>query len=247
MKKQVLVGGLSALLVTIVSAGVAVSAEKTWKVHAKDRPLPKEVTPGEKPGDPPSDAVVLFDGKDLSKWQCGSGPAKWKVENGAMTIVRRSGSIQTKQRFGDCQLHLEWKAIPGTHSNTGVFFMGLYELQIFDSYKNKQWIYADGVAASMYGQHPPLVNACRPPGEWQTFDVVFRAPRFDTDGKLLRPGTMTVLHNGVLVLDNAEIKGFTVHGKEAKYRPHPPKMPLQLQDHGNPVSFRNIWLRPLPE
>ncbi|MBN1342596.1 MAG: DUF1080 domain-containing protein [Phycisphaerae bacterium] len=222
--------------------------EKQWKVHDKDRPLPKEVAPGAKPGDPPSDAVVLFDGKDLSKWEiadASGGAPKWKIEGDAMTTAPRSGSIRTKQSFGDCQLHIEWKVDGKTHGNSGVFFMDQYELQIFDSYKSKQWIYADGMAGSLYGQHPPLVNACRPPGQWETFDVIFQRPRFDKDGKLLSPGRVTALQNGVLVLNHADIKGFTVHGKEAAYRPHADKMPLQLQDHGNPVSFRNIWIRPL--
>jgi len=231
-------------------AGAVAYADGPWKVHDRNRPLPREVTPGERPGDPPSDAIILFDGKDLSKWETaspGGGPAQWKVEDGAMTVVPGTGSIQTKESFGDCQLHVEWKAVEGTESNSGVFLQGLYELQIYDSYKNKHRIYADGVAASMYGQHPPLVNACRETGTWQAFDIIYHGPRFDGDGKVLRPGTMTVLHNGVLVLDHAVIKGYTVHGAEAKYKAHPPKLPILLQNHGNPVGFRNIWVRPLPE
>lgn len=244
------VGGLSVALAATVFPTVAWSAEKTWKVHAKDRPQPKIVTPGDRVGDPPSDAIVLFDGKDLSKWEIASpkgGPPKWKIENGVMTIAPLTGSIRTKAEFGDCQLHIEWRAAKGSRSNSGVFFMSLYELQIYGSYKNGNPIYADGVAGSMYGQQVPLVNVCRPTGDWEVFDAVFRAPRFDADGKVVQPARISLLHNGVLVLSDAEIKGFTVHGKEAKYRKHAAKMPLMLQDHRDPVSFRNIWIRPLGE
>ncbi len=238
----------STLTLGLVVSLSAAEKPKHWPVHDKKRPQPKIVKPGERPSDPPSDAIVLFDGKDLSKWQIASakgGEPKWKVEDGAMVIVPRTGSLQTKQKFGDCQLHIEWKAIPGTHANSGIFFMMMYELQIFDSYQNKQWIYADGIAASTYGQEPPLVNACRKPGEWQTFDVIFERPRFDASGKLTKAGIMTVLHNGVLVQNHSRLHGFTVHAKPAVYKPHAEKLPLMLQDHGNPVAFRNIWIRPL--
>jgi len=250
MKRSHFVAGLSVAVAVTALSNVARSAEKVWKVHAKDRPQPKIVTPGDRLGDPPSDAIVLFDGKDLSKWERVApkeGAPKWKIKNGAMTIAPLTGSIQTKAEFGDCQLHIEWRAAKGSRSNSGVFFMSQYELQVYGSYKNSNPIYSDGVAGSMYGQQVPLVNVCRPTGEWEVFDTVFRAPRFGADGKVLQPARITVLHNGVLVLNDAEIKGFTVHGKEAKYRKHPPKMPLQLQDHRDPVSFRNIWIRPLGE
>lgn len=210
--------------------------------------MPKDVEPSAKPGNAPSDAIVLFDGKDLSKWELADpkgGPAKWNVADGAVTAVRGTGSIRTKQAFGDCQLHVEYRVDGKSHGNSGVFFQSQYEVQIFDSYKNRARIYADGIAGAMYGQHPPLVNACRPSDQWQVFDMIFRAPLFDKNGKLVRPGTITALLNGVLVLNNAEILGFTVHSRPAKYRAHPPKMPLQLQNHGDPVSFRNIWIRPL--
>jgi len=249
MSKQIGFGGLSIVLVVAVLANAAEPKAKDWKANDRDRPQPKIVAPGEKPGQAPSDAIVLFDGKDLSKWESVSakgGAPKWRVQNGAMTVVPLTGSIRTKQAFGDCQLHIEWNTVKGSRSNSGVFFQGLYELQVYDSYQNKMKIYADGVAGGMYGQHPPLVNVCRPTGQWQSFDVVFRAPRFDPDGKLIKPGTMTTFQNGVLVLDNAEIQGFTVHGRKAKYRPHAPKQPLLLQNHSDPVSFRNIWIRPLP-
>ncbi len=245
---------LSTMVVLLTSTGFAVAADatgaKSWKVHDMKRPFPRIVAPGDRPSDPPSDAIVLFDGKDLSKWETVSkkgGPPRWKLDGGVLTVVPLTGSIRTKQSFGDCQLHVEWMAFEGSNSNSGVFLQGLYEVQIYNSYKNKHRIYADGVAAAKYGQHPPLVNACRAPGKWQTFDIVYHGPRFDKDGKLLRPATMTVLHNGVLVQDHMTVLGFTVHGKKATYRPHPPELPLLLQNHSNPVSFRNIWIRPLPE
>lgn len=248
MSKRISLYGLAVLLAAGMLADGSLAAEGTWAVHDIRRPLPKEVTPGARPGDPPSDAVVLFDGKDLSKWEIASaegGEPKWTVADGAMTIKRYSGSIRTKQPFGSCQLHIEWNVDGKTPGNSGVFFMGLYELQVYDSYKSKYRIYADGMAGAMYGQYPPLVNACRPPGEWQSFDVIFRAPRFADDGKVLEPARITVLQNGVLVINNVAIKGFTVHGSQATYKTHPPKAPLMLQDHGDPVSFRNIWIRPL--
>src|SRR6266852_4748219 len=176
-----------------------------WKIHDPDRPLPPVIEPGtastqDAPGRPPSDAVVLFDGKDLSKWAHKDGSAaKWKVEN---------GYIYTREAFGDCQLHVEFaepvppKGESQERGNSGVFLMGLYEIQVLDSYENKT--YADGQAASVYGQYPPLVNASRAPGQWQSYDIVFRGPRFAKDGKLLGPARVTVLHDGVLVQDNVE-------------------------------------------
>ncbi len=235
-------------LAMVLGAALCWAAQQRWKPNDKARPLPPVVEPGDRPSDPPSDAIVLFGGKDLSQWEdaSGKGPAKWKVEDGVMKIVPRSGSIRTKQAFGDCQLHLEWKPLGGDHGNSGVFFMGQYELQIYDSYKNKQRIYADGVAGGKYGQYPPQVNACKPSGQWQVFDATFHAPEFDDDGKVVKPATMTAFLNGVLVLDHVKLKGFTVHNREATYRKHPPKLPLMLQDHGDRVWFRNIWIRPLP-
>jgi 3-keto-disaccharide hydrolase len=238
-------------------AGIAAEEEKglprlpdsKWTVHDMARPQPAVVTPGASPADPPSDAVVLFDGKDLSKWNGDGGkPAAWKVENGYMEI-NATGSISTKEEFGDCQLHIEWMAPVPPHGesqgrgNSGVYLQSRYEVQVLDSYQNKT--YADGSAGSLYGQHPPLVNACRKPGEWQSYDIIYRAPRF-LDGKVREPGRMTILHNGVLVQSEAGILGSTVHGDIAKYGAHGPA-PLALQDHGDkqPVRFRNIWIRKL--
>ncbi|TAH35405.1 MAG: DUF1080 domain-containing protein [Planctomycetota bacterium] len=219
-----------------------------WRVHDAARPVPPVVTPGATSGAPPSDAVVLFDGKNLSAWQAQDGEeAGWKLVDGAME-VNGTGSIQTRDEFGDCQLHVEWAAPaqPAGQSqdrgNSGVFLMGRYEIQVLDSFQNRT--YADGQAAALYGQKPPDVNACRPPGQWQSYDIVFRAPRFEGE-KLLSPARVTVLHNGVLVHDGVEILGSTAHRSLARYSPHPPKGPIGLQDHGNPVRYRNIWVRSL--
>lgn len=219
-----------------------------WRVHDKHRPVPPVVTPGEA-GSPPSDAIVLFDGQDLAAWTAEGGAAKWGIEEGAM-VVNGSGSIQTRASFGDLQLHLEWSApreLQGDsqgRGNSGVFLMGRYEVQILDSYQNRT--YADGQAAALYGQRPPDVNAMRPPGEWNTYDIVFGAPRFAGD-KLERPARVTVFHNGVLVQDAQEFLGATTHRAVAAYSPHAPTGPIQLQDHGNPVRFRNVWVRELAQ
>jgi hypothetical protein len=204
----------------------------------------------DQPGRPPSDAIVLFDGKDLSEWQGANGTqAKWKVENGYMEVVRGTFGISTRQGFGDCQLHVEFRTpFPATgegqgRGNSGVFLMSKYEVQVLDSYENKT--YPDGQAAAVYGQYPPLVNASRPPGQWQSYDIIFRRPRFDKDGKLLNPARLTVLHNGVLVQDNVELTGPTGHHERPPYQPHADRLPISLQDHGNPVRYRNIWLRDL--
>ncbi len=223
-----------------------------WRVHDGRRPQPKVVTPGvessqERAGRPPSDAVVLFDGRDLAAWAGRDGEAKWKVENGYMEVTR-TGNIQTRDRFGDCQLHIEWAApaeVKGDgqgRGNSGVFLMGRYEIQVLDGYDNRT--YADGITAAVYGQFPPLVNACRRPGEWQTYDVFFLAPRFDGQ-KLARPAYMTIVHNGVLVHLHRKLMGATGHKNVLGYAPHDPWGPLMLQDHGNPVRYRNIWIRPI--
>lgn len=223
-----------------------------WAIHDESRPRPPVVDPG--PAGPPafvpSDAVALFDGKNLSHWVTGKGePAKWKVQNGFMEVVKGTGSIRTKEGFGDCQLHVEWASpaeVVGSgqgRGNSGVFLMDTYEVQVLDSYDNAT--YADGQAAAIYGQYPPLVNACRKPGEWQAYDIVFRAPRFDTDGKLVSPARMTVFHNGILVHDDAALTGPTAHKDRPPYAAHAGKLPISLQDHGHSVRFRNIWIRPL--
>ncbi len=216
-----------------------------WHVHDGARPQPRRVDVGA--DGVPSDAIVLFNGSDLSEWASGDGPARWKVADGAME-VNGTGGISTRRSFGDVQLHIEW-ASPSTpasssqgRGNSGVFFYGLYEVQILDSFENPT--YPDGQAAALYGQYPPLVNATRPPGEWQTYDIIFRAPRFDGE-TLTAPARATVLHNGVLVQDAQELIGQTAHKKVAGYAPHAAKAPLSLQDHGNPVRFRNVWIREL--
>jgi hypothetical protein len=252
MKKySVLTIGLALFSVTSVHAQV----DTKWKIHDMNRPVPPIVTPGtsstqDTPGKAPSDAIVLFDGKDLSAWlDKENGPAKWKVENGYIEVVGETGYIHTKMPFGDCQLHVEFsepvppKGESQDRGNSGVFLMGLYEIQVLDSYENKT--YADGQAGAVYGQYPPLVNASRPPGQWQWYDIVFHGPRFDSSGKLLGPARITVFHNGILVQDNVEPTGPTAHGERPPYKPGPDKLPLALQDHGNPVRYRNIWIREL--
>jgi hypothetical protein len=247
--------GIAGLSIVLIFSMAASSQDRRaevqkWAVHDETRPMPRIVDPGPAgaPVPAPADAVVLFDGKDLSKWTTAKGePAKWKIENGFMEAVKGGGSIRTKEGFGDCQLHVEW-ASPAVvvgdsqgRGNSGVFLMNTYEVQVLDCYNNKT--YADGMTASLYGQYPPLVNACRKPGEWQTFDIVFHAPRFDAAGTLLQPARMTVFHNGILVHDNDELTGPTVHKARPPYTAHPDRMPISLQDHGNPVRFRNIWIR----
>ncbi len=194
---------------------------------------------------------MLFDGTSLAEWRSAadSGPARWTVRDGYLEVAGGSGSIETRKAFGAIQLHLEWAAPDPprgegqARGNSGVFLMGLYEVQVLDSWRNDT--YADGQAAALYGQAPPLVNASRPPGEWQTYDLVFHPPRFGPRGEVLAPARITVFHNGVLVHDNAAFTGRTVHGRPAVYAPHADRLPLLLQDHGDPVRFRNIWVREL--
>lgn len=208
-------------------------------------PEPKVIDPGQV-GGPPSDAVVLFDGKDLSQWQGGD---KWKVEEGIATAA--GGGITTKDSFGDCQLHVEWATpaeVKGSgqgRGNSGIYFMQRYEVQVLDSFDNPT--YFDGQAGSIYKQKPPLVNACRKPGEWQSYDILFTAPRFDENKKLVKPGYVTVLHNGVVVQNHFELLGGTFYEKPPAYEAHPPRQPIHIQFHGNPVRFRNIWLREIVE
>lgn len=246
---------LAGVLILTAPQAVHAQVDTKWKIHDPNRPVPPVIDPGtsstkDAPGRPPSDAVVLFDGKDLSQWAHKDGSAaKWKVENGYAEVVPKSGYIYTREAFGDCQLHVEFaeptppKGESQERGNSGVFLQGLYEIQVLDSYQNKT--YADGQAAAVYGQYPPLVNASRPPGEWQSYDIIFHGPRFDAAGKLTRPARVTVLHNGVLVQDNVELTGPTAHGARPPYKPTPEKLPLALQDHGDPVRYRNIWIREL--
>jgi len=227
-----------------------------WAVHDDNRPQPPVVTPGtcstqEQAGKPPSDAVVLFDGKDLSKWESDKGEkTKWIVKDGAMECVLGSGYIRTKEQFGDCQLHVEWAApkdVKGDsqgRGNSGIFPMGVVEVQVLDNYNNPT--YADGFAASVYGINPPMANALRPPGQFNTYEIIFRRPIFKGD-KCIDPGYLTVYVNGVLVQDHTSLEdGGGGHKNRSKPRPFPEAGPLKLQDHGNPVRFRNIWYRPLP-
>ena len=224
----------------IISFNVCAQTEK--KTYAE----PRVITPGTD-NSAPSDAIVLFDGKDFSKWENTKGEdVKWNIGNGIMTVVKGTGGIQTKQSFGDCQLHIEWRSPENAEfdgqnrGNSGIFFQKQYEIQVLDSYNNKT--YFDGQAGSVYTQNPPLVNACRKPGEWQSYDIVYMSPRFNADGKVEIPARVTVFHNGVLVQNNFVIEGTTYN--KSGYKAHH-KMPLELQDHGTPVSFRNIWIREL--
>ena len=227
---------------------------QTWPVHSLDRPRPPVVDPGPErpPAPPPSDAIVLFDGKDLSQWQSQDGSsAKWVVRDGYVEVAPGTGAIATRRGFGSMQLHIEW-ATPTPpvgegqeRGNSGVFLMTHYEIQVLDSYRNET--YADGQAGAVYGQTPPLANASRPPGQWQTYDIIFHRPRFAPDGSVRDSARVTVLHNGVLVQNNTVITGGTVHGRRAHYEPHPDRLPLLLQDHANPTRYRDIWVREIQE
>lgn len=229
--------------------------DQPWLVHDSDRPVPHRVTPAptfSHGARAPSDAVVLFDGKDLSRWKCDKGPAGWKVKKGYMEVVKDSGSLSTKAEFGDFQLHLEF-ATPAKvdgesqhRGNSGVIIYGRFEVQVLDSYDNRT--YADGQCGAMYGQYPPLANAVKKPGEWQSYDIVFEAPRWDDAGKLIKKANVTVIQNGVLLHHRKEFIGEVKHREVAVYgKPFPPHGPIQLQEHGNPVRYRNIWIRELGE
>jgi hypothetical protein len=237
-------------------SAVVLPAGEQWLGHDRNRPLPPVVDPGtastaQQPGRPPSDAVVLFDGTSLNGWVSMEGkPSKWIVKDGAMECVPGSGYVRTLQSFGECQLHIEFAtpaAVKGSsqgRGNSGVFFgMGRYEIQVLDSYQNKT--YADGSCGSIYNQFPPLVNASRPPGEWQTYDILWTPPRFNEDGSLKSPARMTAFHNGVLIQHNRELIGETGWLSRPPFTQHPEKLPIALQDHGNPVRYRNVWVREL--
>jgi hypothetical protein len=246
------------LLIAAIAMGPASNAQDSLaKEAAKTEiwtPVPKIVTPGNTNSEPPSDAIIIFNGKDVDQLQKENGSAVgWKIEDDALTVVKGSGNVATKQSFGSCQLHIEWRepvAIAGSsqsRGNSGVFFMGKYELQVLDSYNNPT--YVNGQAGSIYKQHIPLVNASKKPGEWQSYDVIFTAPKFNSDGSLQSPARITVLHNNVLVQNNVEIKGNTEWVGQPKYTKLRDKEPIVLQDHGKdggqPMSYRNIWIREL--
>lgn len=225
-----------------------VLTDSGYTVHDGRRPQPPVVTPAG-PAEAPSDATVLFDGSDLSAWQKSDGaPAPWKVENGYFEVVPKSGNIETKEHFGSMQLHLEFASpeeIVGTsqgRGNSGVFLMGSYEIQVLDTYRNPT--YPDGTVGGIYGQYPPLANAIRPPGEWNTYDILWEAPEFAGE-QLVRPARVTVILNGIVLHHAKVLQGPTQHKRLTAYRPHPPTGPLRLQDHNNPVRFRNIWVRPI--
>ena len=240
------------LVTLIVHVFIQLSAQQNGDPKLTEiwKPVPKVVSPGATPSDAPSDAIVLFNGKDAASWQNKNGNAfNWKVESGAMTVVPNAGDIQTKEGFGDCQLHIEWRTpaeVSGEgqgRGNSGIFLMGRYELQVLDSYNNIT--YSNGQAGSIYKQHMPAVNVCRPPGQWQTYDIVFTAPQFYQDSTLKTPARMTVFQNGVLIQNNVELWGPMQFIGVPKYEKHGNKEPLLLQDHHNAVSYRNIWIRPL--
>jgi hypothetical protein len=253
-------GALLAIFILLVAMGVLTLAQVSpvgytdtpmlpdlpYRVHDPARPHPRVVTPSAQPGGAPSDAIALFDGKDLSQWTPTRQP--WKVENGYMEVASNAGDLRTKEKFGDVQLHIEWAApaqIRGNsqnRGNSGVFLQGRYEVQVLDSSANLT--YADGQAGAIYGQWPPLVNPARKPGEWQSYDIVFEAPRFEGQ-RLVKPAYLTVFLNGVLLHNRKEVMGPTVHRQLAKYAPQPEEDSLVLQDHQNPVRYRNIWVRRL--
>ena len=223
-----------------------------WRVHDAERPQPPIVNTQGAPATPPSDAIVLFDGTDASAWvnSRDGDPCGWRIADGSMETATGVGNVQTRQAFGDCQLHIEWATptkIDGEsqgRGNSGVFLMGLYEIQVLDNYGNPT--YADGTAGAIYGQYPPLVNPSRAPGEWQTYDIIFEAPRWDAKGALLSPAYLTVIYNGVVVQHRQAAQGPTGHRIVGNYdKPHGSSGPLMLQDHRNPVRFRNIWIREL--
>jgi hypothetical protein len=234
------------------SAGAQVSTQ--WPQHSMDRPQPTVVDPGQYPYknsiNVPTGSVTLYDGSGLEGWRSvNGGPAKWNITHGNLEVVPKTGNIASVQTFGDVQLHVEWRTpMPAKgdgqeRGNSGIFFMGLYELQVLDSFDNKT--YPDGQAGAIYGQFPPLVNPARPPGEWQTYDVIFHRPHFDDAGKMVKPARFTVIYNGLLVQDNVELSGPTANGSRPPYAKHADSLPIVLQDHGNLVQYRNIWARRL--
>jgi hypothetical protein len=246
MKKKISVALAALLMFSFLNAQNAGDPKLTevWN------PIPAKVSPGKTAADAPSDAIVLFDGKSGTAWQQTNGKDfNWKVDSGFMQVKPGTGNIQTKQSFGSCQLHIEWRApyvVKGEgqgRGNSGIFLMSRYELQVLDNYNNRT--YSNGQAASIYKQRMPIVNACRPPGEWQSYDIIFTAPQFNADSSVRSAAKITVIHNGVLVQNNIEIWGGTEYIGTPSYKVHDSKLPITLQDHGDLVSFRNIWIREL--
>ncbi len=234
---------LTSLAFCFVAASASVSSADEYLNGIKWEE-PPIITPGEKPSDPPSDAVILFNGKDLNNWKNGEN---WTVKDGIMFAGK--GPITSKEEFGDCQLHIEWSSpseVKGNgqgRGNSGVFLMGKYEIQVLDSFNNKT--YHDGQAGAIYKQTPPMVNAMKGPGEWNTYDIIWTAPRFKEDGSLQSPAYITAIHNGAVILNHFELLGDTPFNRPPEYRAHGETGPISLQDHGNPVRFRNIWVRPI--
>jgi len=239
-----------ALLLVGIGAVAGLATAQDAAPFPPPKTAPPVVTPGSTNADPPSDAIVLFNGRDLSRWRSANGgPAKWVVRDGYVEVMPGAGDMVTADKFGDAQLHIEW-ATPAVvkgegqeRGNSGVFLMERYEVQVLDSYQNDT--YYHGQAGAVYKQYAPLVNASRKPGEWQAYDIIFHAPRFDEQGKVVDRARVTVLHNGVLIQNNVEIYGLTYHDRPALYIAHSPQESLRLQDHGNPVRYRNIWIRRL--
>ncbi len=249
MRKLVLIIAMAWL---VPAATLSAQDTTSWLVHSLDRPKPPVVAPGPErpPTPPPEDAIVLLGNSGLAAWGADSAtPAEWSYAQGVATVAPGKGSMQTRQSFGSVQLHLEFATVNPPigegqdRSNSGVFLMGRYEIQILDSYRNDT--YADGQAGAVYGQYPPLVNAARPPGQWQSYDIVFFRPTFKADGTVDRPARVTVFFNGVLVQHDVTLVGQTAHARVATYEAHEDKLPLALQDHGHKVRFRNIWVREL--
>jgi len=261
MKKTILLCVLISLASTLIGCAVDEQANKRqwidtdtgrWLVHDMNRPAPPVITPGinEASSQPPSDAVVLFDGTSLSGWK---SKKPWVLGDGYLETVEDAGTLSSKKEFGSCQLHVEFatpieaKGRSQGRGNSGVFLMGIYEVQVLDSYNNRT--YPDGQCGALYGRHVPLVNACRKPGQWQSYDIVFHRPIFKGN-KVVRKARFTVFHNGALIHDNAELQGstnWTSSHSVSSYKPHGDKGPISLQDHGNPVRFRNIWVRELAD
>jgi hypothetical protein len=260
-KRVVAIGLVLMFMIVGMLGGLAASGPADpgpavrWRQHDIRRPRPPVAEPASGPATPqpaPKDAVVLFDGASIDAWETPEGkPAGWSVKGGVLEVVPGAGTIQTRAKFGDVQLHAEFAApdppagVSQDRGNSGIFLMGQFELQVLDSYRADT--YADGLAGALYGQYPPLANATRPPGQWQTYDVAFRRPRFDKDGTLREPARMTVFLNGILVQNNEQFWGQTSWLEPVPYDPKVDRGPIQLQDHGHPVRFRNIWLRNLPE